>query len=64
MEKEYVKLEQYINIYSGVALQERGLIIDEKEQKREAILTEFWSFLKEAANRKGLRQLSHRQKRS
>jgi len=57
MEKEYVKLEPYINIYSGVSLRERGLLIDEKEQKREAILNEFWNFLKEPANRKGLRQL-------
>jgi len=47
IEKEYAKLEPYINIYSGVALRERGLIVDEKEKKREAILNEFWNFLKE-----------------
>jgi len=57
IEKEYAKLEPYINIYSGVALRERGLVIDEKEQKREAILNEFWNFLKDPANRQGLKQL-------
>ena len=57
IEKEYAKLEPYINIYSGVSLRERGLLVDEKEKKREAILNEFWNFLKEPANREGLRQL-------
>ena len=64
IEKEYAKLEPYINIYTGVALQERGLVIDEKEQKREAILNEFWNFLKNPDNRKGLRQLIEEAKRN
>jgi hypothetical protein len=64
IEKEYIKLEPYINIYTGVALQERGLVIDEKEQKREAILNEFWNFLKEPANRQGLKQLIEQAKRN
>jgi integrase len=64
IEKEYAKLEPYINIYSGVALRERGLVIDEKEQKRDAILNEFWNFLRDPANRQGLRQLIKQTKRS
>jgi len=64
MEKEYMKLEPYINIYSGVSLRERGLLVDEKEQKREAILNEFWNFLKEPANRQGLRQLIEEARRN
>jgi len=64
MEKEYMKLEPYINIYSGVALRERGLVIDEKEQKRDALLNEFWTFLKDPANRQGLRQLIEQAKRN
>jgi len=64
IEKEYAKLEPYINIYSGVSLRERGLLVDEKERKREAILNEFWNFLKEPANREGLRQLIEQAKRN
>ncbi len=64
IEKEYAKLRPYINIYSGVSLRERGLLIDGKERKREAILNEFWNFLKEPANREGLRQLIEQAKRN
>ena len=64
IEKEYAKLEPYINIYSGVLLRERGLLVDEKEKKREAILNEFWNFLKDPANREGLRQLIQQAKRN
>lgn len=64
IKKDYIKLEPYTNIYSGVALHERGLVIDEKEQKRDAILNEFWNFLKDPANRQGLRQLIKQTKRS
>ena len=64
IEKEYAKLEPYINIYSGVSLREKGLLVDEKERKREAILNEFWNFLKDPANREGLRQLIEQAKRN
>lgn len=64
IEKEYAKLEPYINIYSGVSLRERGLLIDEKERKREATLNEFCNFLKDPANREGLRQLIEQAKRN
>lgn len=64
IEKEYAKLKPYINIYSGVLLRERGLLVDVKERKSEAILNEFWNFLKEPANREGLRQLIEQAKRN
>lgn len=64
IEKEYMKLEPYINIYSGVSLRERGLLIDEKEKKREGILNEFWNFLKDPGNREGLRQLIEQARRN
>ena len=64
IEREYMKLDPYINIYSGVSLRERGLLVDEKEKKREAILNEFWNFLKEPANREGLRQLIEQARRN
>jgi len=63
IEREYMKLEPYINIYSEVSLRERGLVIDEKERKREAILNKFWNLLKDPANREGLRHLIEQTKR-
>ena len=64
IEKEYAKLEPYVNIYRGVSLRERSLLVDEKEKKREAILNEFWNFLKGPANREGLRKLIEKAKRN
>lgn len=60
---ELVRLRGSRDVEKRHRVARKRALIDEKEQKREAILNEFWNFLKDPANRQGLRQLIKQAKR-